>query len=186
MNVRIPGYERGIFNWYQDDTGAEYPLISAGDLDDIQLAAESLKPEPVHIGYISTRGVTGKLVSWLVGLEMEVMTRPADRVPITPDVVRMQTWISKRVIVPVLVAPPRHFERLGRTLRLTSAWWRDMVYHARAPDSTGQLIVSTDKAGLVNNLPDVDPLLAQAPKRPRIRSMSSFPAVVIHRSHLNR
>lgn len=188
MGTRIPGYELGTYSWYQDDTGAEMPVISAGDIDDIQSAADRRKPAPIHFGYDLIETISGRVISWVVGLEMVMTTRPGRGVELTTDVMRMMRAITRPTVVPVLVMPPNHFERLGRSVRLTSGWWRDLVYNARAPDNSGDLIVGTDKASVVNALPDVNPLLARTRDlpTPNPNSKSPFPTVATQRSHLNR
>lgn len=172
------------YRWFRDDTGSDLPILSTRDINDIQSMASWLRPDPVEYGYVYIESISGSVVGWVVGLEMVLTMRPHPQVE--PSLLRNPSAMTSPVLVPVAVMPPGHFEGLGRHVRLTSGWWRDLVYQARAPDNSGDMIVSTDKASLVDQLPDVNPLEARA-REPRIpRSMFSLPTIIIHCSHLNR
>lgn len=142
--------------WAMDDTGASISVLYEFDVKSMIHPRPAYIPLSLIIGRLAITTTNGGITPPVIRVEISVTDGQTVLVPWTP--------------IQAILMPGRFNSR--NCNRLIGPALRSKAFTATAPDNHNQLFISTDRAGIINSLPDPDVSLstvqdlAVMPQRP--------------------
>lgn len=130
---------------FRDDTAADFTTMFMEDVDTLRAGVDTSKHDVIQYGFVHNQSVSGKFISWVIGLEIKIL-----------DDATAANHMTSFKVQPFTIMPRGHAARTGFSDRLCGPWWRSALYTASAPDNNHRIYVSQTKKGLGSLLPDVN------------------------------